>query len=64
MIEMIAEKDAFFSLEFKKEKGKVVAVLTNIDNGEIIKLYYKANKPATLIDFRMQCYALNDKGEE
>ena len=53
MIEMIAEKDAYYSLEFKKEKGKTVALLTNIDNGEVIKLYYKANKPATLIDFRM-----------
>jgi hypothetical protein len=40
-------------LQFKKENGKVVAELTDIDNGEVSRLTRKKAKPATLIDFRV-----------
>lgn len=51
--EIIQEKNLIYSLQFKKENNKVVAELTNIDNGEVSRLTRKTAKPATLIDFRV-----------
>ncbi len=53
-----------YTIQFKKENEKIVAELTNIDNNQVIRLSRKKAKPATLIDFRMQCFAENDQGEE
>ena len=62
--EMIQEGDKMLYLKFTKGKrGQLVAELTDIESNEVITLEKKASKPATLIDFRMQCFAENDKKE-
>jgi len=53
LVELIQEKNSVYSLQFKRENEKIVAELTNIDNGEVSRLTRKKAKPATLIDFRV-----------